>query len=438
MAGYKKKGKSTYRKGASNKPNKADEVSRAMESEILEFWKTLAQSTDQKWDKPWVMNALLAEDGGKYLNRGERFTYQGGINQWLIAFGTRKKDPSLGPLILNRSEMTKLFGVEKFEETPVVAQKDADGNYIKGSGTKSIGSIYKPNTFKYWAYESGKPWNAPDGERRRPTAEEIAQNNLRQKTGGKSFTLFPVWSMADIYPMLNEDQKKKVDELVEVRRGIGHEFNLEDDFDKFITEYVDEMLERQGVPVTTGSNRACYYPMLDKIDIPSPEQFKNPLFYLSTVAHELAHSTKHMNGRRPVSKDKIQYAMEEVVAESTAAMVVKKVEEFLKPMLDERPDVQIMFDDYYRNSHIYTRDYGDAAKLMDMVRQIEATHDQEVEDKKPALVKTMMTHVAKAVDSLVNQSYEPEARKAAMKKNLEDPQWELIKKVQQENTPGLG
>lgn len=438
MAGYKGKRRGSYKKSASNKPNKTELATREMEKEILEFWKTLAKSEDQNWDKPWIMNALLAEDAGKFLNRDKRFTYTGGINQYLIAYYTRGKDPELGPLILNRTEMKTLFGVEKFEDSPVVTKYNEDGSKVENTGAFSVGAIFKPTTTKYWAYENGSPWNAPNGERRKPTQEEIQQQNLRERRGRTIFSTFPVWSMADIYPMLNEEQREKVDKLVEERRNIGCEFNMEDDFDKFIVDFTNDMLKRQGVQASFGSNRACYYPLLDKIEVPRPDQFKNPLFYLATVAHELAHSTKHLNGRRPVSKNKTHYAIEEVVAESTAAMTVKKVEEFLKPMLDQRPDVQVMFDDYYKNSHIYTRDYGNTAKLMDMVKELESVHEQELEDKKPMLLKTVMTNVAKAVESLLNQSYSPEERKIAMDKNVADPQWDLLKKAQQENTPSMG
>lgn len=435
MAGYKGKKRGGYRKSASKGPSKTELATQEMEKEILEFWKSLAQSNGQSWDKPWLMNALLAEDAGKFLNRDKRFTYRGGINQFLIGYYTRGKHPELGPLILNRSEMTKLFGVEKFEDTPVVTKYRENGEKIEDTGAKSVGSIFMPVQSKYWADANGRPWNAPGGERRKPTQEEIQQNGLQQKKGGTKFTTFPIWSMADIYHMLNEEQMVKVDTLVEERRSIGHEFNMEDDFDKFVIEFVDDMLERQGVKASFGSNKACYYPTLDKIEVPRPEQFKNPLFYLATVAHELAHSTKHLNERRPVSKNKTHYAIEEVVAESTAAMVVKKVEEFLKPMLEERPDIQVMFNDYYQNTHTYTRDYGNAAKLMDMVQEIESVHEQEVEDKKPALVKTVMTNVAKAVDSLLNQEYSPEDRKIALDKNLNDPKWDLLKQAKQENSP---
>lgn len=438
MAGYKGKRRGSYRKGASNKPSKTDLATQEMEKEILEFWKTLAKSEEQSWEYPWLMQALKAEDAGKFLNRDKRYTYRGGINQWLIGFYTKDKSAELGPLILNRTEITKIFGKEKFEETPVVTKYDEEGNKVEGTGAKSVGSIFMPFSSKYWADAQGKPWRAPDGEKRKPTQQEIAQQNLQQKTGQKRFTTFPVWSMADIHPMLNDEQKAKVDELVEKRKAIGHEFNIEDDFDKFIYDFVEDMVQRQGVDTQYGFNHAGYAPLQDYIQLPKPSQFKNPLFYLSTVAHELGHSTKHVNGRRPKSENKTHYAIEEVVAETTAAMVVKQVEEFLRPMLEERPDIQVMFDDYYRNTHVYTRDYGDASKLMDMVRELEAVHEQEVEDKKPTLLKTVMTNVAKSVDSLMNQEYSPEERRVALDKNLNDPQWNLLKKTAQENAPSMG
>lgn len=437
MTSYKGKKRGNYRKSASKKPNKTELATQEMQKEILEFWKTLAKSEDQSWEYPWLMQSLLAEDVGKYLNRDKRYTYRGGINQLLIGFYAKDLHPELGSLILNRTEIIKLFGVEKFEDTPVVTKYDENKQKIPNTGAKSIGSIFMPFASKYWADENGKPWRAPDGSKRKPSQEEIARQNLQQKSGKKRFTTFPIWSMHDIYPMLEKKQMEKVDKLVEERRGVGHEFNLEDDFDKFILEFTEEMIDRQGVKVNHGGNRACFYPLEDKIDVPNINQFKNPLFYLSTLAHELGHSNKHLNGRRPRSANKTQYAIEEVVAETTAAMVVKKVENFLKPMLDQRPDIQIMFDDYYRNTHTYTRDYGNASNLMNMVRDIESAHEKELEEQNPTLLKTVMTNVAKSVDSLLNQSYTPEERKIALEKNLQDPQWDILKKYEQENTSSM-
>lgn len=90
----------------------------------------------------------------------------------------------------------------------------------------------------------------------------------------------------------------------------------------------DRELERffAAVPATIrhGGDEAYYRPIPDDIVMPEPGAFTDPDHYRATLAHELAHWTGHgsrlardLSGR--FGSD--SYAMEELVAEMTAAMV---------------------------------------------------------------------------------------------------------------------
>jgi antirestriction protein ArdC len=76
-------------------------------------------------------------------------------------------------------------------------------------------------------------------------------------------------------------------------------------------------------------NKAFYAPMLDTVNVPRIEQFKEQSEFYATVFHELGHSTGHVNrlnrnimngfGSEP-------YAKEELVAEFTSAILCNYTE----------------------------------------------------------------------------------------------------------------
>ena len=76
-----------------------------------------------------------------------------------------------------------------------------------------------------------------------------------------------------------------------------------------------------------GGGRACYMPMLDRIQLPEKEQFSSPAEYYSTLFHELAHSTgaEHRLARKGIvngaAYSNHSYAFEELVAECGSAFL---------------------------------------------------------------------------------------------------------------------
>lgn len=62
----------------------------------------------------------------------------------------------------------------------------------------------------------------------------------------------------------------------------------------------------------------CYFPVYDRIEMPSRESFDSDETYGSTYAHEATHSTGHKNR---LNRDKKSYAYEELIAELGAAFL---------------------------------------------------------------------------------------------------------------------
>lgn len=94
-------------------------------------------------------------------------------------------------------------------------------------------------------------------------------------------------------------------------------------------EIINDYIKREGVNIESicGGNKACYYPGIDKIEIPDKKQFITIEKYYSTLFHEIAHSTGHatrMNRFKEGSFDfgSEVYSKEELIAEICAAMLL--------------------------------------------------------------------------------------------------------------------
>lgn len=86
----------------------------------------------------------------------------------------------------------------------------------------------------------------------------------------------------------------------------------------YMTSKNHPTLERDNI-----SNRAYYSPMIDKVVVPSIEQFKEVAEYYSTLFHELTHSTGHATRLNRLTMTahfgNEEYSKEELVAEIGAA-----------------------------------------------------------------------------------------------------------------------
>ncbi|HEY9815371.1 MAG TPA: hypothetical protein V6D20_06170, partial [Candidatus Obscuribacterales bacterium] len=142
--------------------------------------------------------------------------------------------------------------------------------------------------------------------------------------------------------------------------------------------------------------------------------FINPVARYAVTMHELAHSTKHLAGRNPSSRNDLEYAIEEIVAESTAVFMVKELERELEHALSSRPDIKAMFSDYYDNAMVYSKGWGSKFDFMEQINRVE---DNLGENDK--VVRTLLTSVAKSIDTLKNGEFTPEQRLEAKVKNFE-------------------
>jgi antirestriction protein ArdC len=125
----------------------------------------------------------------------------------------------------------------------------------------------------------------------------------------------------------------EVDDEVEVRFKAGWVFNADQIenlpptvvthteppvySNKTCLNFVEELSETMALPIRHGMDHACFYPVLDRIDMPNPQQFRDENEYWSTMFHELIHATS--------TKDRLNREIdrgeEELVAELGSAFL---------------------------------------------------------------------------------------------------------------------
>jgi antirestriction protein ArdC len=109
--------------------------------------------------------------------------------------------------------------------------------------------------------------------------------------------------------------------LKNFKAGFGQ--SVEPSFDRF--EQFDNLIEKLGVDVRRGKNKAFYSPNDDVINMPFESQFSCHDEWYSTFAHELMHWTEKRIG---FDRSKIEdaYAFAELVAEMGACMLLNELQ----------------------------------------------------------------------------------------------------------------
>jgi antirestriction protein ArdC len=86
----------------------------------------------------------------------------------------------------------------------------------------------------------------------------------------------------------------------------------------------EDFIATLGANISHGGDTACYYPSLDKINLPEAFNFTSPAGYYATAFHELIHWTGHesrLNRLTAANFGTPEYAEEELVAELGAAFL---------------------------------------------------------------------------------------------------------------------
>lgn len=96
----------------------------------------------------------------------------------------------------------------------------------------------------------------------------------------------------------------------------------------------------------TSSDKACYYPLKDCIELPKPELWKNNEMFKRTLFHELSHATAHetrLNREIKNNKGSEKYSKEELIAETSSL--------FLSKNFDYETETNISTSSSYLNTY---------------------------------------------------------------------------------------
>lgn len=128
--------------------------------------------------------------------------------------------------------------------------------------------------------------------------------------------------VAKYYTIFNITQCEGIDDKIPNEDLTVHQPISE--CEKLFSSYTDRPV------INHGGNKACYFPSLDKIDMPIKESFENSQAYYATLFHEMIHSTGHksrLNRKgitNTVSFGSNEYSFEELIAEIGSAFLCSK------------------------------------------------------------------------------------------------------------------
>lgn len=111
-------------------------------------------------------------------------------------------------------------------------------------------------------------------------------------------------------------------EVPEKFKPVAYEHDRHETADAIVNGY-------QNAPKITvkATDRACYYPIIDTVEIPDIKQFPDPENFYATMFHELGHSTGHktrLNRKELMDANAFgshDYSLEELTAELCAAFL---------------------------------------------------------------------------------------------------------------------
>lgn len=148
--------------------------------------------------------------------------------------------------------------------------------------------------------------------KRRQGKKEVDGANGEKEV--KSFT----YPWLNHTPIFNIEQTEGIT-IPKVERP--KDFSPIDECEKILEQY------KKGPKLTHGGGRAFYSPLEDKIKVPEPGSFDDPIFYYSTLFHEHIHATGHKSrlARKSLTDTTYfgshSYSEEELVAEMGASFL---------------------------------------------------------------------------------------------------------------------
>lgn len=253
------------------------------EEVLLQDLISLIESSDlPPWRKPWT-----GQNGAhRNLETGRKYA---GINPLLLECG----------LLLRGQTLPLWIGA---------AQAKAHGWWPK-KGSKGV-RILRPQMHQ----------RTVTGEDGKPVLDATGSPTIAAWVAYKATAVFHVMDLA------GKDEAAQQTLDGKIREAIGQ---IEQPEPQARLEGAEAVLEAWPVETSFGGTEACYIPSRDVIRMPDPEAFTSREAFVSTWAHEQAHSTGHkdrlardMTGSRASAT----YAREELIAELASVLICYRLQ----------------------------------------------------------------------------------------------------------------
>jgi hypothetical protein len=401
---------------------------------LFGLWRNIAYGEKRDWDIPWIRETKLGEKFANFAKDEERYSFKGYINQLILLYSAAEKDKT--SVVLFRGELQSLlthdFQVDEESKLPKDKQEKVFG-LNKMKGISSMTSLFVPKGYEKWLKEDGSPWKSNNPKVKSPSPKEILEQKLR-KISNMSFVSQPVWSVDDVKHLFDDETQQKLKTLMELRKPV-HDYvaNKEDvSYDDHIDTVIKDTLKHQAIEMTEQGQRAYYVPSQDVIQIPNKEDFKNPVLRYAVFAHELSHSTMHLNKRdHKGAFGSVAYAKEEIIAESTASLLVKDLQQNITEKHDGKlPEKwEKFFTDYYDNATQYGKSWG---RKFDFTTLFNTLADSE--KKQQGTIDQMMKGVLNAYQTIAGEKLEGKTITAELRESMKNENMDPKKKT---NKPSI-
>jgi hypothetical protein len=354
-------------------------------NDLMFFWLNAAYKNTKDWDVTWLRRISESEKFMPFYEGQDRYIFNGYVNQMVLAhsieyYRLAQSRPQAQNVVLFMGDIQKIL-TEDFIPDKATFENESDQkkaivtNLMKGK--KSLTSVFVRTSQAQYKNADGSFWKSGE-DKKYPSKEDLA-SGLVQKKEIVSYISNPVWLVDSLLDILTEKAKQKYADILTVRveeknKVVVYEVpDAELDLDLLIDHAIRCHIQSMAIEVVEGGDRACYFPSLDKINIPVKTDFANPVVRYATTVHEIAHSTKHLAGRKFSSTfGTIPYAIEEIIAESVSMLSVQDLKERLTEASGGKlPDQwSKFFEEYYENSKAYNLHWGSKFDFPAMLDQL--------------------------------------------------------------------
>lgn len=391
--------------------------------DIILLWHKMAFGDQSNFDLPWMRHLNLGEKFINFLSKDERYIFTGFTNQAILGVAIENSKDNNESIVISKGDLDKLlthdFEIDYSSKTPITPQRI---NFItdKLKGKKSLTSIFVPKQTEYWINEKGVKWQNSHNSNRKPTSYDKKVHRLERKIN-VNFISQPVWSVSSISHLFSEQAQRKLNDLCAIRDLDASfvDFSNIESLDDAVDVMITHQIRSQSLNVMHKGDNVCYWPLNDKIAIPSRKTIDNPIQRYAEWTAELVKSTRHLTGRMPFNEnDSLDHFKEKLVSESTAFLLIKDLEEKL---FEQNPDLYLSswannFTNYFENKSGFKKD-RDGLSSANIFEQL------LIQKNSQSIFSEMMSGVLTSLQTtktgmLHGKDINPKMREYALKKNF--------------------